>query len=70
MIGSVWWVRNNYRRSKLVVDNLNVFSYKLSWCLKKLTLIESCFVLDTADVKAWEIYYFNKFLNFFENAVS
>jgi hypothetical protein len=40
----------------VVVDNLNVFSYKLSWCLIKLMFIDSCFVLDTAD--------FNKFLNF------
>ena len=48
----------------MAVDHLNVFSYKCSWFLLKLTCIEPCFVLDTADAKAWGIYYFNKYLNF------
>jgi hypothetical protein len=39
-----------------------LLSYKLSLCVIKLRFVEPCFVLDTADAKTWEIYYFNNFL--------
>ena len=54
----------------MVVSHFDVFSYKLSWCWVKLKFFESCCILDTANEKAWEIYYVNPYPANVDNLVS